>query len=262
MKHKNFDKIFPYTYFVRHKETGIKYYGVRWGNVKTFTAPEKDLGHHYFTSIKNDKFSWFKKEFKTHPEHFEYRVHYTFDMKEEAIEFERRLTRKIFRRPDWANMNSGRAIDLSWKSEEDQLIRRAKLSRSLQGKNTGKRPKWVCDKMKQNHSDFSGSNHPRYGKTISDETRLRLRNSALQYYKDHPEKKPSGSKNPMYTKGRSFIAISPNGEKFFIEGGFTIFCKDREITYSLAVRCAKGLQPATKGWKFHFNNELTSNDVN
>ena len=50
MKSRDFDQVKPYVYWIKNKITGIKYFGVRWGNVKKNKKPKDDLGKIYFTS--------------------------------------------------------------------------------------------------------------------------------------------------------------------------------------------------------------------
>lgn len=76
-----------------------------------------------------------------------------------------------------------------------------KISESLKGKYKGKNsPNYgrrhsdaTKEKMRKNHADFSGINHPRYGKTIK--LSLEARRKISENHADF-----SGSKNPMYGK--------------------------------------------------------------
>lgn len=110
MKHYNYNTVYPYTYYVKHLETNIKYYGVRYGNVRNNVTPNDDFGFKYFTSIESTEFMWFKDLFMSNPECFEYRIHYTFDDYIEAISYEQSFIRKILRKKDWANMSMGKCI--------------------------------------------------------------------------------------------------------------------------------------------------------
>ena len=47
---KEFNKIKPYVYWIKNNITGIKYFGVRWGNINKNRIPIQDLGKKYFTS--------------------------------------------------------------------------------------------------------------------------------------------------------------------------------------------------------------------
>lgn len=251
MKHKRFDEIFPYTYYVRHKQTGIKYYGVRWANVKENRTPADDFCKIYFTSIRTSQFSWFKAALEANIEDFEYRIHYTFDSPAEALEYEMSITKRIYRRKDWANMGSGKAIDNSRRTPEEMAATKQKRILAMQGKNTGPRPEWVREIMKLNRPTWSGEDHPRYGAILSTETKAQIADSLTKYFAAHPGIL-SGKNNPMYGKHRVYIAISPQGETFRIDAGISSFCRERNLPPECAKRCADGKQRQTKGWKFHY----------
>lgn len=102
-QHKHYDQVFPYTYYVVHIDTGLQYYGVRWGNVAIDVAPINDLGTVYFTSAGKNRFHWFREEFKRDPSSFRYRVHKTFDTRDEALNYETQFISHILHRPDWIN---------------------------------------------------------------------------------------------------------------------------------------------------------------
>jgi hypothetical protein len=97
MKHKNFDIVQPYGYFLIRKADNYKYVGVRYANVKLNLTPNEDFGRVYFTSGK------LRKEFKANPDAFEYRLCYTFDNTEDMFEWERKVTLRVYKKPDWAN---------------------------------------------------------------------------------------------------------------------------------------------------------------
>ena len=42
MKHKLFNNIYPYIYYIKHIKSGIKYVGVRFANVKQCRSPQKE----------------------------------------------------------------------------------------------------------------------------------------------------------------------------------------------------------------------------
>lgn len=97
MKHKNFNEVLPYTYFLQHKLTGNKYYGVRTRNVKLGLTPNQDFSTVYFSS------GIFAKDFKNNPQDYIFRLHWTFDSAEEAKVFEDKVLRKVYKRRDWVN---------------------------------------------------------------------------------------------------------------------------------------------------------------
>jgi len=124
MKSKEFYKIKPYTYFILRKSDNLKYHGVRWANKE---SPIKDFALNYFGSSKSNKS--FCEEFKRNPKNFFYRICWTFDNKEEAIEYETKVNKKIFRRSDFVNKNAFPAILL-----DEQSIK--KISEAKKGKST------------------------------------------------------------------------------------------------------------------------------
>lgn len=101
MKHKNFDSVSPYGYFLIRKADNKKYVGVRYANVKKNLTPTQDFGKVYFTSGR------LKKEFKKNPENFTFRLAYTFDSIEEMFAWELKVAYKIYKRSDWANQGWG-----------------------------------------------------------------------------------------------------------------------------------------------------------
>lgn len=103
MKHKKFKEVYAYTYLVTRKSDGAKYHGVRYANLRSNITPHGDLGIHYFTSSKE-----IKKDFKSNPDKYEFRVAWTFDTVDEAIEHEYRVNSKIFTRKDWINKSYGK----------------------------------------------------------------------------------------------------------------------------------------------------------
>ena len=100
MRSKKFNEVRPYTYWIKHIETGTKYVGLRYRNIKKNRSPLQDFGIHYFTSGR------LKKEFKVNPNNFKTKLLFTYDSVEEAIAHELELTKKIFRNNRYANIRS------------------------------------------------------------------------------------------------------------------------------------------------------------
>ena len=88
---KEFNKIKPYVYWIKNNITGIKYFGVRWGNITKNVAPVQDLGKTYFTS------GTLKKDFMSNPDNFKTKLIATFDTTEEARDYELEQTKKIIK---------------------------------------------------------------------------------------------------------------------------------------------------------------------
>lgn len=101
MKHKMFDSVKPYGYFLVRKEDNKKYVGVRYANVKYNLTPDEDFGKVYFTSGR------LSKEFKKNPENFWFRLAYTFDTIQDMFDWERKIALRIYKKLDWANQGWG-----------------------------------------------------------------------------------------------------------------------------------------------------------
>ena len=43
MKHKLFNNIYPYVYYINHIKSGIKYVGVRFANIKQRRSPHRSI---------------------------------------------------------------------------------------------------------------------------------------------------------------------------------------------------------------------------
>lgn len=139
MKHKRYNEVFPYTYYVQHRASKKKYYGVRYANVGLGVSPKEDLGIKYFTSGK------LKHDFKYNTNDYDFRVVWTFDTKEEAIEHEVRFLLKVYKKDDWLNNSVSKAI-INFTEEVRQNI-----SKSLYVENSeGVRPiDIITDKVKK-----------------------------------------------------------------------------------------------------------------
>ena len=100
MRSKKFNEVRPYTYWIKHKETGIKYVGLRYYNIKFNRTPLQDFGIRYFTTGK------LKKEFKANPNNFNTKLLFTYDSVKEAIDHELELTAKAKDNNRYANLAS------------------------------------------------------------------------------------------------------------------------------------------------------------
>jgi hypothetical protein len=104
MRHKKFNEVYSYTYYIKCKNTGIKYHGVRYGNIKKNLTPLEDFAKVYFTSGK------LHKDFKKNTLNYSYRICLTFDSIEEALEHESLANTKLMYRNDWEVWNNSKAI--------------------------------------------------------------------------------------------------------------------------------------------------------
>ena len=251
IKNKNFNLILPYTYYIKHKETGLKYYGVRWHNIYLEKTPEEDFLNIYFTSIKSKKYKWFKDLLIKDKSLFEFRLHYTFCNKEDAIEFERRLTKKIYRKEGWVNLSAGRAISWNHFSDEEKKIIFAKSALKRKGGKKNFSKEWIEELRLRSaiYLNPPGKIHPLLGTHMSIESKSKLSNSISAWYKNNPETN-KGARNGMYGKGANYKAISPEGLEYVITAGFAVFCRERGIDPSSAIRCAQGKQKTARKWVF------------
>ena len=97
MKSKKFNEVRPYTYWIQDRETGIKYVGLRYRNIKFNRTPLNDFGIYYFTTGK------LKKDFKANPNGFKIKLLSTYDSIEEAIAHELELTSLAKNKNSYAN---------------------------------------------------------------------------------------------------------------------------------------------------------------
>ena len=125
MRTKEFNEIKPYTYFIERKSDGKKYHGVRYRNK---VSPLKDFGIKYFGSSKTN----ICKEFKSNPKKFKFRLGWTFNSEKEAIKYETKVNKKIYKKEDWANKAAFPAIHI-----DDEV--RANISKALKGTRIGKK---------------------------------------------------------------------------------------------------------------------------
>ena len=100
MRGRDFNSVKPYVYWLKNKITGIKYLGVRWGNLRINKTPNQDLGKIYFSS------GLLKKDFKNNPKNFTKKLIATFDSIDEAREFEVKKTKKLIKNKRYANITS------------------------------------------------------------------------------------------------------------------------------------------------------------
>lgn len=167
----------PYTYLIKHKPTGLVYYGVRTANK---VDASKDLWKEYFTSSK--KVHTLLEE--TGHDSFEIEIRKEFDTAEQAIAWEIKVLKrcKVLEDERWINANVAGYI-----LPTDEI--RAKISQFHKGKtkseehrrkiseaNKGK-PNTHCktDEYRKMMSNItSGSGNGMYGKKHSLETLAKI----------------------------------------------------------------------------------------
>jgi len=145
MSGKDFNSVKPYVYWIKNNITGIKYIGVRSANVKLNKTPVQDLGKTYFSSGK------LKKEFKKNTNNFRIKLISTFNTIKEAIDFEKKQTKKIYKNKRYANIGSFPATDFTpevlkkmseaQKGKKHSEEHKRKISETLKGQKLSKERK-------------------------------------------------------------------------------------------------------------------------
>jgi len=170
--HKEFNKVKPYVYWIKNLETGIKYIGVRWRNVKLNKTPIQDLGKKYFSS------GLLEKDFKKNSENFRIKFISTFNTVQEAVAFENKRTKKIYKNKRYANIAAYPAIintpeglrkialgNIGKKHSEES---KRKIGLAHKGK------KHLEKTKKKITEAVSGKNNPNYGKKLSEERKKQI----------------------------------------------------------------------------------------
>lgn len=179
---KDFDQVKAYTYLIRRKEDGLQYYGVRFGNIRAKRTASDDFLKFYWSSGP------FRRALRNYPDGFDARLAWTFDSREEAISFERRLLRKIIHRKNWANSGVFPLIPATPEI-------RQKLS---SGKKGEKNPMF----------GKTGQLSPNYRKTPPEKTKAAVANANRRRVWTSAQReslsvKRTGKKNPMQGRPRT-----------------------------------------------------------
>lgn len=172
MKHKYFNEVYPYGYFLMRKSDGMKYVGIRYKNVKLNLTPLQDFGKVYFTSGK------LKKDFKRNPNDYFYTIMHTFDSVEEAFEWEKEIVLQHYSKPDWANQGWGR--NFGENPEIGKLISEGKRKIKSSGKTSVEQgaeilKEWIWTTEEGEYWRNQNSNRKSlFWETISEERKLEI----------------------------------------------------------------------------------------
>jgi hypothetical protein len=181
---KELNKVKPYTYLVKHKATGKKYYGSRCQNFTKFNrTPADDFWNHYTTSSENIN-DIIETEGK---DAFEYEIRRTFNTVEEMANWETRvLTRsRVLERQDiWLNGNiagykivtdaGAKKISDTHKDKPKTEEHKRNLSVSQKGK-PKKSTVYQTKEYRENMSKLkSGKCNGRYGMPVEQSTRDKI----------------------------------------------------------------------------------------
>lgn len=177
-----------YTYCLYHKPTGKKYYGVRYKK----NCDPSDLWNKYFSSSKEVK--KLIEEYGINS--FEYEIRKTFDDKFKAIEWEKKVLRrlKVETNDRWLNKRIPNA-NVTYCA-----------SRGMFGK---KHTKETKNKMSLSQK---GKNNPMYGKTHTDETKRKIGEASKNWLRTEEVK----LKQKLAKKGKPFSgynSITPESNK-------------------------------------------------
>lgn len=155
-RNKRFDEVRPYTYSIRRKSDGLRYYGVRFHNVKLGLCPLADFGVKYFTSGK------FKKDFKKNPSNYEWEIRWTFDSVGDAVLFETGVNKRLYKRIGWAN-SYGKYVPV-----EAAKIGREKHYMTIFGVDHNSKIPAVVEKRKETFRQRFGVDNPSQSSTIKE----------------------------------------------------------------------------------------------
>jgi hypothetical protein len=168
---KEIHKVKPYTYLIKHKESGRVYYGSRCQNYTKYNrTPAEDLWNYYTTSSENIN-NIIDKEGK---QVFEYEIRRTFDTVEEMADWETRVlirSRVLEKQDKWFNANvagkkilteaGAKRISDAHKGKPKTQEHKNKLRESNVGKNKGR--KQTEEHRLKNSLANRGKNNPMYG---------------------------------------------------------------------------------------------------
>jgi group I intron endonuclease len=150
----------PFTYYLYHKPTQRKYYGVRY---KKGCHPS-DLWNKYFSSSRVVKLLIEKYGLDS----FEFEVRKTFSNKEDAIEWEHQVLKRIgvVGKGEWINASVGKSSPANGRVYSEET--KKKMSNSQSGEKNGFFGKNHTASARQRISEGN------LGKTQSDEMRKKL----------------------------------------------------------------------------------------
>lgn len=205
----------PYTYLIKHKPTGLVYYGVRTANK---VEAENDLWKEYFTSSK--KIHALIEE--TGQDSFEIEIRKEFDTPEQAIAWEIKVLKRcnVLHDERWINANiAGYILPTEEIREKISQFHKGKTKSKEHRKkiglaNKGKEKRPLTEAEKENLSQImSGKGNPMYGRKHSKETLEKI-SSKLKgkpaYNKGKPMSKDQKRKQSEIMRGRNISVEHKN----------------------------------------------------
>lgn len=185
------NRVKPYTYLIGWRTRDRWYYGSRVANK---VAPEDDLWGIYQTSS-----AYVHDEVAAFGDPDVIRVHKTFEQNEQAHEYEKKFLRRVNakRSSRWINETimgapmGGTPNQLVWakKPKSEATKEKMRLAALKRWASDDVNRKLFSEQRGQRNRDRSGSRHPNYGKTVSDETKEKISASLRARPKKVYEKK-------------------------------------------------------------------------
>lgn len=170
----------PFTYLIKHLPSGKVYYGLRYAK----NCKPEDLWTSYFTSSTDIA----KLIEADGPEAFIFEVRKTFTDAQKAIEWEKKVLRRMnaIKHPAFINRNIPGSSMFAHSEETKEKLRKPKpegFGDRLRGNKHACVTKGVpktkehaenISKGKKGKAPFKGKRHPRYGKKKTDDELLKL----------------------------------------------------------------------------------------
>jgi hypothetical protein len=204
----------PFTYLIKHIPTGKVYYGLRYAK----KCHPSDLWTTYFTS-SYDVEKLIEKDGK---DAFLFEVRKTFNDTKKAIEWEKRVLRrmKAIQRTDFINRNIPGSSMFVHSEETKEKMRKPKptgFGDKLKGNKHASVTKGVpktkehaenISRGKKGKAPFKGKDHPRYGKKKSNEELLKMSLSM--------------KKKKWMNNGINCAFVEPNDIETYLSRGYTM----------------------------------------